>query len=147
VRVCVCIRVDVCFGEGLGEWGVWADDNFVHPPLPAETEIIHPLTSIDTHTHTSIPIRRITTHPPTPQPQQVEGLYKNFGDLCPLQELVALKKKYRYRLYLDQTFSFGTFGATGACLPLRALNVCVPARGVIVIVIAIDPSHLAHVSP
>lgn len=44
---------------------------------------------------------------------QVEGLYKNFGDLCPLQELVALKKRYCYRLYLDQTYSFGTLGATG----------------------------------
>lgn len=61
--------------------------------------------------------RRHLTHP-NPNPNQtkhtqVEGLYKHFGDLAPLKELVALKKKYCYRLYLDQTFSFGTFGATG----------------------------------
>ena len=44
---------------------------------------------------------------------QVEGLYKNYGDLAPLKKLVELKEKYHYRLYLDQTFSFGSFGATG----------------------------------
>lgn len=43
----------------------------------------------------------------------VEGLYKNFGDLCPLPALIALKRQYRYRLYLDQTFSFGCFGTAG----------------------------------
>ncbi|GAB5036569.1 serine palmitoyltransferase 1 [Nannochloropsis oceanica] len=43
----------------------------------------------------------------------VEGLYKNYGDLCPLPALVALKKEFCYRLYLDQTFSFGCFGKGG----------------------------------
>jgi len=43
----------------------------------------------------------------------VEGLYKNYGDLCPLPALVALKKEFCYRLYLDQTFSFGCFGGGG----------------------------------
>jgi serine palmitoyltransferase len=86
--------------------------------------------NIHIHTHTR---SYIHTHTPTKKNQQVasedkrlhrnvleqrrfilvEGLYKNFGDLCPLPDIVALKKKYCYRLYLDQTFSFGCFGATG----------------------------------
>lgn len=41
---------------------------------------------------------------------QAEGLYKNFGDTAPLKELIALKKKYFYRLFLDETHSFGCYG-------------------------------------
>lgn len=43
----------------------------------------------------------------------VEGLYRNVGDLCPLREIVELKKKFRYRLILDESMSFGSVGATG----------------------------------
>jgi len=43
----------------------------------------------------------------------VEGLYKNFGDICDLPKILELKKRYRYRLILDETFSFGTLGQTG----------------------------------
>ena len=43
----------------------------------------------------------------------VEGLYKNHGDICPLDDLVAIKKEFSYRLILDESFSFGTLGATG----------------------------------
>jgi len=43
----------------------------------------------------------------------VEGLYRNFGDLCPLPRLVALKEKYGFRLIMDESFSLGTLGATG----------------------------------
>lgn len=46
---------------------------------------------------------------------KVEGLYKNYGDICPLPELVRLKKKYFYRLFMDETFSFGCYG-TGKLL-------------------------------
>jgi serine palmitoyltransferase len=43
----------------------------------------------------------------------VEGLYKNTGTICPLDELVALKHEFKYRLILDESFSFGTLGETG----------------------------------
>mmetsp|Transcript_7995 Transcript_7995/g.8823 ORF Transcript_7995/g.8823 Transcript_7995/m.8823 type:complete len:594 (+) Transcript_7995:115-1896(+) len=43
----------------------------------------------------------------------VEGLYKNLGSICPLDKIIALKHKYRYRLILDESFSFGTLGKTG----------------------------------
>ena len=43
----------------------------------------------------------------------VEGLYANYGDLCPLPQLVALKKKYKFRIFLDETFSIGVIGRTG----------------------------------
>lgn len=42
-----------------------------------------------------------------------EGLYKNRGTICPLDQLVALKHEFNYRLLLDESFSFGTLGATG----------------------------------
>ena len=43
----------------------------------------------------------------------VEGLYRNSGKICPLKEIIRLKEKYFYRLILDETLSFGTFGKTG----------------------------------
>jgi len=43
----------------------------------------------------------------------VEGLYKNMGTIAPLDKIVALKHKYKYRLILDESFSFGTLGKTG----------------------------------
>ncbi|TDG41287.1 hypothetical protein AWZ03_012284 [Drosophila navojoa] len=43
----------------------------------------------------------------------VEGIYMNTGKLCPLPELVELRKKYKLRLFLDETVSFGTLGKTG----------------------------------
>ena len=43
----------------------------------------------------------------------VEGLYKNLGTVAPLNEIIALKNKYHYRLILDESFSFGTLGKTG----------------------------------
>lgn len=42
-----------------------------------------------------------------------EGLYKNTGTIVPLDELVALKHEFHYRLILDESFSFGTLGPTG----------------------------------
>lgn len=43
----------------------------------------------------------------------VEGLYRHSGDLCPLPELVAFKNKYKFRLIVDESLSFGTIGKTG----------------------------------
>ncbi|CAM9262449.1 unnamed protein product, partial [Ectocarpus sp. 6 AP-2014] len=41
----------------------------------------------------------------------VEGLYRNYGDLCPLPRLLELKAKYCYRLILNEALSFGVLGA------------------------------------
>ena len=42
-----------------------------------------------------------------------EGLYPNYGDICPLDKLVALKNKYKVYLFVEESFSFGTLGKTG----------------------------------
>lgn len=43
----------------------------------------------------------------------VEGLYINYGDLCPLPKLVELKWKYKVRLFLEESLSFGVLGSNG----------------------------------
>lgn len=43
----------------------------------------------------------------------VEGIYQNMGDLAPLDAIVSLKKKYNFRLILDESFSLGVLGTTG----------------------------------
>jgi serine palmitoyltransferase len=43
----------------------------------------------------------------------VEGLYRNWGTLCPLEEVVALKEEFCYRLILDDSHAIGTMGETG----------------------------------
>lgn len=43
----------------------------------------------------------------------VEGIYRNTGDICFLPNILALKERFRYRLILDESLSFGTMGATG----------------------------------
>lgn len=42
-----------------------------------------------------------------------EGIFQNTGDIAPLPELVKLKNKYKYRLFIDETLSLGTLGSTG----------------------------------
>ncbi|CAD7012066.1 unnamed protein product [Ceratitis capitata] len=42
-----------------------------------------------------------------------EGIYINTGEICPLPALVALRAKYKLRLFLDESISFGTLGKTG----------------------------------
>ena len=43
-----------------------------------------------------------------------EGVFGMSGDLGNLPELVALKKKYKFRLMIDDAHGFGTMGKTGA---------------------------------
>jgi serine palmitoyltransferase len=43
----------------------------------------------------------------------VEGLYRNVGDICPLKEILALRKKYCYRVIIDESSSFGVLGKSG----------------------------------
>lgn len=44
----------------------------------------------------------------------VEGLYQNYGDLVPLPALLELKRKYKYRVIMDESMSVGVLGARGA---------------------------------
>jgi serine palmitoyltransferase len=43
-----------------------------------------------------------------------EGLFENVGDMVDLPRLVALKDKYKFRIILDETWSYGVLGRTGA---------------------------------
>lgn len=43
----------------------------------------------------------------------IEGVYMNSGDICPLPQMVELKHKYKVRIFIDETVSFGTFGKSG----------------------------------
>merc|ERR1712146_346316 len=49
----------------------------------------------------------------------VEGLYKNYGDIAPLDKLIELKKKYCFRLVVDESYSFGCFGKGKGITELR----------------------------
>ncbi|ODV98426.1 hypothetical protein PACTADRAFT_185043 [Pachysolen tannophilus NRRL Y-2460] len=42
-----------------------------------------------------------------------EGLFENYGDSPDLKALVDLKKKYKYRLIIEESRSLGVLGATG----------------------------------
>jgi serine palmitoyltransferase len=42
-----------------------------------------------------------------------ESLFRNHGDVIDLPKVVALCEKYFFRLFLDESFSFGVLGATG----------------------------------
>ncbi|UXI21935.1 Nidogen-2 [Sarcoptes scabiei] len=43
----------------------------------------------------------------------VEGLYINSGDLCPLKEIIELKKEHKVRLFIEDTCAFGVLGENG----------------------------------
>ncbi|MFL6711311.1 MAG: aminotransferase class I/II-fold pyridoxal phosphate-dependent enzyme, partial [Sulfurifustis sp.] len=43
----------------------------------------------------------------------VESAYSMSGDLCPLAELLALKRRYSFRLYVDEAHTFGFYGTKG----------------------------------
>merc|ERR1711871_44761 len=43
----------------------------------------------------------------------VEGIYSMEGEICRLEEIVELKKKYKAYLYVDEAHSIGALGATG----------------------------------
>lgn len=43
----------------------------------------------------------------------VEGIYQHYGDLAPLDAIYDLKQRFKYRLLVDESLSFGVLGATG----------------------------------
>ena len=42
-----------------------------------------------------------------------EGISEFYGDILNLPRLIELKKKYKYRLILDESWSFGVLGSNG----------------------------------
>jgi len=42
-----------------------------------------------------------------------EGLFENIGDVVNLPKLIELKLKYKFRLILDESWSYGVLGRTG----------------------------------
>lgn len=43
----------------------------------------------------------------------IEGIYTNTGNICPLPEILDLCKKYKLRIFIDESISFGTIGLHG----------------------------------
>uniref|UniRef100_A0A0K0DWU0 Serine palmitoyltransferase 1 n=1 Tax=Strongyloides stercoralis TaxID=6248 RepID=A0A0K0DWU0_STRER len=43
----------------------------------------------------------------------VEGLYSTTADICPLPDILKLKWKYKVRVFVDESLSFGVLGKTG----------------------------------
>uniref|UniRef100_A0ACD5VGQ6 Uncharacterized protein n=1 Tax=Avena sativa TaxID=4498 RepID=A0ACD5VGQ6_AVESA len=43
----------------------------------------------------------------------VESIYQNSGRIAPLDEIVKLKEKYRFRIILEESHSFGVLGESG----------------------------------
>lgn len=54
----------------------------------------------------------------------VEAAYSMGGDISPLREIVELKKKHDFLLYVDETYTFGFYGknGTGICNELGITN-------------------------
>jgi serine palmitoyltransferase len=42
-----------------------------------------------------------------------EGVFENVGDMADLPKIIELKHKFKFRLILDETWSFGVLGRTG----------------------------------
>lgn len=43
----------------------------------------------------------------------VEGLYANYGTIAPIAKLIEFKYKYKVRVFMDESYSFGVLGKTG----------------------------------
>lgn len=43
----------------------------------------------------------------------VEGIYGSSGTICPLPQLMALREKYKLRIFIDESLSWGVLGKSG----------------------------------
>ncbi|KAK6919870.1 Aminotransferase, class I/classII, partial [Dillenia turbinata] len=65
----------------------------------------------------------------------VEAVYQNSGQIAPLDEIIRLKEKYRFRVLLDESNSFGVFGSSGRGLtehfrvPVDKIDIITAAMG------------------
>ncbi|CAN7068621.1 unnamed protein product [Brassica oleracea var. botrytis] len=64
-----------------------------------------------------------------------EAVYQNSGQIAPLDEIVKLKEKYRFRVILDESNSLGVLGRSGRGLsehhgvPIEKIDVVTAAMG------------------
>ncbi|KAL0335085.1 UNVERIFIED_CONTAM: Long chain base biosynthesis protein 1 [Sesamum radiatum] len=65
----------------------------------------------------------------------VEAVYQNSGQIAPLDEIIKLKEKYRFRVILDESNSFGVLGSSGRGLtehfnvPIEKVDIVTAAMG------------------
>ncbi|KAK4274669.1 hypothetical protein QN277_017859 [Acacia crassicarpa] len=65
----------------------------------------------------------------------VEAVYQNSGQIAPLDEIIRLKEKYRFRVLLDESNSIGVLGSSGRGLtelckvPVEKLDIITAAMG------------------
>lgn len=65
----------------------------------------------------------------------VEAVYQNSGQVAPLDEIVRLKEKYRFRVILDESHSFGVLGNSGRGLaefygvPIEKIDIIAAGMG------------------
>ncbi|KAI9160709.1 hypothetical protein LWI28_010869 [Acer negundo] len=65
----------------------------------------------------------------------VEAVYQNSGQIAPLDEIIKLKEKYRFRVLLDESNSFGVLGRSGRGLteyhgvPVDKIDIITAAMG------------------
>ncbi|MBA0606677.1 hypothetical protein Godav_019109 [Gossypium davidsonii] len=65
----------------------------------------------------------------------VEFVYQNLGQIAPLDKIIKSKEKYRFRVLLDETNSFGVLGRTGRGLtgycgvPIEKIDIVTAAMG------------------
>ncbi|EEE50683.1 hypothetical protein OsJ_30932 [Oryza sativa Japonica Group] len=74
---------------------------FKHNDMASLASILEKLTHGNKHTEK---IRRYIV---------VEAIYQNSGQIAPLDEIVRLKEKYRFRVILEESHSFGVLGKSG----------------------------------
>ena len=43
----------------------------------------------------------------------IEGIYTNTGEIVPIDKVIELKYKYKVRIFMDESNSFGVLGACG----------------------------------
>ncbi|XP_057501331.1 long chain base biosynthesis protein 1-like [Actinidia eriantha] len=65
----------------------------------------------------------------------VEAIYQNSGQIAPLDEIVRLKEKYRFRVLLDESNSLGVLGSSGRGLtehhgvPVEKIDIITASMG------------------
>ncbi|KAK6151737.1 hypothetical protein DH2020_014372 [Rehmannia glutinosa] len=65
----------------------------------------------------------------------VEAVYQNSGQIAPLDEIIRLKEKHRFRVILDESNSFGVLGSSGRGLteycgvPVEKVDIITAAMG------------------
>lgn len=81
---------------------------FEHNNMDSLDKLLSELNAAEAHENLpAIPRKFIVT----------EGIFHNSGDIAPLPDLVKLKLKHKFRLFVDETFSIGVLGSHGRGLP------------------------------